>query len=55
MTAMWNHYCPAEKTEMAVGDGEPCNWCDAAIVIVKEPKMAEVDRWVLLPTEKNTP
>ena len=29
MTAMWNHYCPAEKTEMAVGDGEPCNWCGA--------------------------
>jgi hypothetical protein len=24
---MWEHYCEEEKTEMAVGKGEPCNWC----------------------------
>jgi len=24
---MWNHYCPEEKSEMAIGKGEPCNWC----------------------------
>ena len=24
---MWEHYCEEEKTEMAVGIGEPCNWC----------------------------
>ena len=51
---MWNHYCPADKSVIATGAGEPCNWCDAAIVIVKEHKMAEVDRWVLLSTEETT-
>ena len=24
---MWEHYCEEEETEMAVGKGEPCNWC----------------------------
>ena len=24
---MWEHYCEEEKTEMAGGKGEPCNWC----------------------------
>jgi len=24
---MWKHYCPAEKTYLSVGSGEPCNWC----------------------------
>ena len=24
---MWEHYCEEEKTEMAVGKGEPCHWC----------------------------
>jgi len=27
MTAMWNHYCPIEKADMKIGNGEPCNWC----------------------------
>ena len=26
---MWNHYCPVEKSLMAVGKGEECNWCGA--------------------------
>jgi hypothetical protein len=25
---MWTHYCPCEKTEISVEDGEPCNWCN---------------------------
>lgn len=29
MTAMWNHYCLSEKTKIATGDDEPCNWCGA--------------------------
>ena len=24
---MWEHYGEEEETEMAVGKGEPCNWC----------------------------
>ena len=24
---MWEHYCDEEKSMMAVGKGEPCNWC----------------------------
>jgi len=24
---MWEHYCDKEKSMMAVGKGEPCNWC----------------------------
>ena len=24
---MWEHYCHEEKSMMAVGKGEPCNWC----------------------------
>jgi hypothetical protein len=24
---MWEHYCEEEETKMAVGKGEPCNWC----------------------------
>ena len=24
---MWEHYCEEEETQMAVGKGEPCNWC----------------------------
>jgi len=24
---MWEHYCDTEKTMMATGKGEPCNWC----------------------------
>ena len=24
---MWAHYCDEEKSMMAVGKGEPCNWC----------------------------
>ena len=24
---MWEHFCEEEETEMAVGKGEPCNWC----------------------------
>ena len=24
---MWEHYCEEQETEMAVGKGEPCNWC----------------------------
>ena len=24
---IWQHYCEEEETEMAVGKGEPCNWC----------------------------
>ena len=24
---MWELYCEEEETEMAVGKGEPCNWC----------------------------
>ena len=26
---MWDHYCPIEETEMAVGKDEECNWCGA--------------------------
>ena len=26
---MWDHYCPVEKTEMAIQQGEECNWCGA--------------------------
>ena len=26
-TEMWEHYCDEEKSMMAVGKGEPCNWC----------------------------
>jgi hypothetical protein len=25
---MWEHYCDEEKSMMAVGKGEPCNWCE---------------------------
>jgi len=24
---MWEHYCHEEHSMMAVGKGEPCNWC----------------------------
>ena len=24
---MWEHYCDEEKSMMATGKGEPCNWC----------------------------
>jgi hypothetical protein len=24
---MWEHYCHEEKSMMATGKGEPCNWC----------------------------
>jgi len=24
---MWEHYCDTEKSMMATGKGEPCNWC----------------------------
>ena len=24
---MWEHYCDEEHSMMAVGKGEPCNWC----------------------------
>ena len=24
---MWEHYCDKEKSMMATGKGEPCNWC----------------------------
>jgi hypothetical protein len=24
---MWEHYCEEEKSMMATGKGEPCNWC----------------------------
>tara|TARA_A100000171_G_scaffold27244_1_gene25419 strand:+ start:113 stop:433 length:321 start_codon:yes stop_codon:yes gene_type:complete len=24
---MWEHYCDEEKSMMAVGKDEPCNWC----------------------------
>ena len=26
---MWNHYCPEEQSEMAIGKGEDCSWCGA--------------------------
>ena len=25
---MWKHYCEEEETEMEVGEGEACNWCE---------------------------
>ena len=25
----WEHYCKVEKSQMGVGEGEPCNWCGA--------------------------
>jgi hypothetical protein len=37
---MWTHYCPCEKTDISVEDGEPCNWCDTP-----EPELAgELDQ-----------
>ena len=24
---MWTHYCSEEQSDMAIGKGEPCNWC----------------------------
>ena len=43
MTAMWNHYCPAEKSVIATGSGEPCNWCDAddALTALENPTPIE--------------
>ena len=29
-TEFWVHWCPAEKTALFIGHGEPCNWCGAA-------------------------
>lgn len=36
---MWHHFCKAEKAWISVGQGEPCNWCDA-----HEQKAASVAR-----------
>ena len=36
MTAMWSHYCPAEKTVIETGDGEPCNWCGSQSLNVEK-------------------
>ena len=27
MGDLWEHYCEEEHCQMAVGKGEPCNWC----------------------------
>jgi hypothetical protein len=24
---MWLHHCTVERSDMAIGKGEPCNWC----------------------------
>jgi hypothetical protein len=29
MDKMWRHFCPVERSLMAVGNGEECNWCGA--------------------------
>jgi len=40
---MWNHFCPAEKTEMAIGDGEPCNWCGATDALTAPEKPTPIE------------
>ncbi len=27
MHSMWNHYCKAERSQMGIEKGAPCNWC----------------------------
>ena len=24
---MWKHFCHVERSDMAIGKGESCNWC----------------------------
>lgn len=41
---MWEHYCEEEGCVIAIGKGEPCNWCNMTEETIEQRSSEEGDK-----------